>query len=125
MGKAGFICIGNDGHIAFEFAGKSTSPKKSTLTIHDDHSEEADHCDSQCNSCLDLPLLQDILHNNFQNTRHLFYPKASLLLLPQNNKNHQGTFYQASLLQMHPLLIARQQITDISIRSLRTVLLLI
>ena len=54
LGNAGIVCFGDDGHVSIASTETPSLPaQNTTLTDHSFASDEDDHCEEQCNSCID------------------------------------------------------------------------
>ena len=75
---ADIICFGDDGHISIEATESSSLPPLTpVVTRHSDHSDHSDHseenhCEDQCNSCIDVPLSYTTGTQNFSENKYVF-----------------------------------------------------
>ena len=121
LGNAGIVCFGDDGHVSIESTETPSLPaQNTTVTDHSLASDENDHCEEQCNSCIDFPLSFTTANQNITEKKYEFkleknqlFQVDSRILSPITAvKNHKSPL-------VSPLVI------DQSIASLRTIVLLI
>ena len=121
LGNAAIVCIGDDGHVSIESTATPSLPgQNTTVTDHSFDTEKDDHCEDQCNSCIDFPLSfattsQSTCKNKyvFKLERNLLY-KSDTDILPVVS-----SLIGCSSPPEHPRII------DNAITSLRTIILIV
>ncbi len=121
LGNAGIVCFGDDGHVSIKSTATPSLPvQNTTVTDHSFKGEEDDHCEDQCNSCIDFPLSFTTAHQNTCKNKYVFKLERNLLYKPDTQ-----------ILQVITALIGyspppeHPQIIDTAITSLRTIVLLV
>ena len=121
LGNASIVCFGDDGHVSIESTAAPSLPAyNTTVTDHSFKDEEDDHCEDQCNSCLDFPLSFSTENQTTREDNYILDLEKNLLFTP-------GTV----IFQVITALIGyspppeHPQIINTAITSLRTIVLLV
>lgn len=121
LGNSGIVCFGDDGHVSIESTATSSLPvQNSTLTDHSFDSEEDDHCEDQCNSCIDFPLSFTTANQNINENKYEFKLERNPLCRLDTEALHVSA---ASMDYRSPP--ENSQVIDNTITSLRRIVLLI
>jgi hypothetical protein len=121
LGDAAIVCFGDDGHVSIESTTNASLPVQNTkITDHSIETEEDDHCEDQCSSCIDFPLSFSVTKQNITENKYKFKLERNPLFL-----------IDTKILSVAAATIAYRsppenpQVIDNTITSLRTIVLLI
>lgn len=83
LGNAGIVCFGDDGHVSIESTSTlSLTVQNTTVTDHSVKAEENDHCEDQCNSCIDFPLSFTTKNQTTRENNYILELENNLLFTP-------------------------------------------
>jgi len=121
FGNAAIVCFGDDGHVAIKSTEAHALPiQNTTVTDHSFESEEDDHCEDHCNSCIDFPLSFTTANQNICQNKYVFKNVRNTLY-----QSDAEIFYIVSAYSYSSSPLEKISIIDDSIITLRTIVLLI
>jgi len=122
LGNAGIVCFGDDGHVAITSTNTPSLPIQNTIvTDHSFESEEDDHCEDHCNSCIDFPLSFTTVNQNICQNKYVFKLIRNPLCQSDAELFHMAT----AIYTDYSSTLEKTVIIEDSIVALRTIVLLI
>ena len=121
LGNAGIVCFGDDGHVSIASTETPSLPaQNATVTDHSFGSDEDDHCEEQCNSCIDFPLSFTTANQNISEKKYEFKLEKNQLFQVDTK-----ILFPVTAVTNYKSPFTSLQLVDQSIASLRTIVLLI
>ncbi len=121
LGNAAVVCLGDDGHVSITATAAPSLPvQNTTVTDHSFDTEEHDHCEDKCSSCIDFPLSFSSASQTTRENEYVFNLERNLLYKPDTQ-----LFQLISASPDTSLPPENPQILSSTITSLRTIILLI